>query len=65
MAKKVVKADKKGTGADLSAEAQRKKALETAIAQIKKENGEGSIIRLGDAPTIKISAVSTGSLTLD
>ncbi len=65
MAKKVVKADKKGTGADLSAEAQKKKALETAIAQIKKENGEGSIIRLGDAPTIKISAVSTGSLTLD
>ncbi len=65
MAKKAVKNDKKGEGAGLSAEAQKKKALETAIAQIKKENGEGSIIRLGDAPTVKISAVSTGSLTLD
>ena len=62
--KKAVKADKKGAVADNAAE-QRKKALETAIAQIRKDNGEGSIIRLGDAPDIKISAVSTGSLTLD
>ena len=62
--KKAVKADKKGAVAENAAD-QRKKALETAIAQIRKDNGEGSIIRLGDAPDIKISAVSTGSLTLD
>jgi recombination protein RecA len=61
--KKTAKVDKKGV-AD-NATDQRKKALETALAQIRKENGEGSIIRLGDAPDIKISAISTGSLSLD
>lgn len=65
MAKKSVKTEKKATGSELSAAEQKKKALETAIAKIKKENGEGSIIRLGDVPDMKISAVSTGSLTLD
>ncbi len=64
MAKKATKTDKKGAG-ELNSADQRKKALETALAQIRKDNGEGSIIRLGDAPDIKISAVSTGSLSLD
>lgn len=65
MAKKSTKAtDKKSAMATNSAE-QKKKALETALAQIRKENGEGSIIRLGDTPDMKIEAVSTGSLTLD
>ena len=63
MAKKSTKVDKKG--AELSSAEQKKKALDTALAQIRKDNGEGSIIRLGDAPDIKIEAVSTGSLTLD
>ncbi|MBQ8163789.1 MAG: recombinase RecA [Clostridia bacterium] len=44
---------------------QKKKALETAIAQIKKDRGEEAIMRLGDAPKMQISAVSTGSLMLD
>ncbi len=64
MAKKATKTDKKGAS-ELNSADQRKKALETALAQIRKDNGEGSIIRLGDAPDIKISAVSTGSLSLD
>ncbi|MBR2296987.1 MAG: recombinase RecA [Clostridia bacterium] len=64
MAKKTTKKNAPAEATTPSAE-QKKKALETALAQIRKNNGEGSIIRLGDAPDIKISAVSTGSLTLD
>ena len=64
MAKKATKASEKKVG-EVSTAEQRKKALDTALAQIRKDNGEGSIIRLGDAPDVKISAVSTGSLTLD
>ncbi|MBQ2809320.1 MAG: recombinase RecA [Clostridia bacterium] len=64
MAKKTTKKNAPTEATAPSAE-QKKKALETALAQIRKNNGEGSIIRLGDAPDIKISAVSTGSLTLD
>lgn len=43
---------------------EKKKALETAISQIKKQCGSEAIIRLGDDPE-KVSAISTGSLTLD
>ncbi len=46
-------------------EEQKKKALDTAIGQITKNFGQGSIIRLGENPTINVSAISTGSLTLD
>ena len=62
MAKKAVKTTKAVSveGAD-----EKKKALETALSQIKKECGEESIRRLGDAADLKISAVSTGSLNLD
>ena len=41
------------------------KSLETAMAQIKKEHGQEAIRRLGDGADLQISAVSTGSLTLD
>ncbi len=43
----------------------KKKALESALGQIRKECGQESIRRLGDSPDMQISAVSTGSLTLD
>ena len=43
----------------------KKKALETALSQIKKECGEESIIRLGEKSDLQISAISTGSLNLD
>ncbi len=44
----------------------RKKALGAALAQIEKQFGSGSIMRLGDAgDTHDIQAVSTGSLSLD
>ena len=62
MAKKSVKAQEKAPVPSTAEE--KKKALETAISQIKKQCGAESIIRLGDGPE-KISAISTGSLTLD
>ena len=44
----------------------RKKALGAALAQIEKQFGTGSIMRLGDGGTSHdIQVVSTGSLTLD
>jgi recombination protein RecA len=40
--------------------------LESVIAQIRKEFGEGAIMRLGDAETIKnIAVISTGAFSLD
>lgn len=40
--------------------------LESVLAQIKKEFGEGAIMRLGDAETVKdIPIISTGSFSLD
>ncbi|MGI6576650.1 MAG: recombinase RecA [Eubacteriales bacterium] len=43
----------------------KKKALETAIAQIEKMYGKNSVMRLGEKSDMAISSISTGSLTLD
>ncbi|MAR56635.1 MAG: recombinase RecA [Rickettsiales bacterium] len=43
----------------------KKKALETALSQIEKAFGKGSIMKLGTADQVEIPAVSTGSLSLD
>ena len=45
--------------------ADKKKALSTAIAQIEKEYGKGSIMRLGENSHIVVEAIPTGSLSLD
>lgn len=41
------------------------KALESALSQIEKQFGKGSIMRLGDNRTMDIETVPTGSLALD
>ena len=41
------------------------KALELAIAQIEKQFGKGSIMRLGENAKLNIEAIPTGALTLD
>ena len=41
------------------------KALESAIAQIEKAYGQGSIMKLGDTTHLQVEAVPTGSLSLD
>ena len=43
----------------------KKKALETALHQIEKSFGKGSVMRLGDRPEMNIASIPTGSLALD
>ena len=45
--------------------ADKKKALATAISQIEKNFGKGTVMRLGDRPDMNIEAIPTGSLALD
>ena len=45
--------------------ADKKKALETAMAQIERDYGKGSIMRLGENTHIVVEAIPTGSLALD
>ncbi|MBT5807680.1 recombinase RecA [Candidatus Uhrbacteria bacterium] len=49
---------------DLETDARSKAALD-AISQIKQRFGEGSIMRLGEAKTMKVDSISTGCLSLD
>ena len=59
-------ADKKKSVVESAAPASdKKKALETAMAQIEKTYGKGSIMRLGDNTDIVVEAIPTGSLSLD
>ena len=44
---------------------EKQKALETAISQIEKNFGKGTIIKMGENPKMNVSAVSTGSISLD
>lgn len=41
------------------------KAAETAMEQIEKQYGKGSIMRLSDQNVVAIDAISTGSLSFD
>ena len=43
----------------------KKKALETAMAQIERAYGKGSIMRLGESADVMVEAIPTGSLSLD
>ncbi|MBW0106716.1 recombinase RecA [Pseudonocardia sp. KRD291] len=43
----------------------REKALELALAQIEKNHGKGSVMRLGDDNRPPVSAIPTGSIALD
>ena len=44
---------------------EKKKALATAIAQIEKDFGKGTIMKLGDNARMSVQGIPTGSLTLD
>ncbi|HWR83185.1 MAG TPA: recombinase RecA [Candidatus Deferrimicrobium sp.] len=43
----------------------RKKALESAVGQIERTFGKGSIMRLGDRSVLEVEVIPTGSLGLD
>ncbi|HBG18136.1 MAG TPA: recombinase RecA [Desulfobulbaceae bacterium] len=54
----------KGTRAD-AANSEKAKALQAALAQIEKQFGKGSIMRLGSKETENIPVIPTGALSLD
>ena len=43
----------------------KKKALQTALLQIEKNFGKGTVMRLGERPEMNVDAIPTGSLALD
>ncbi len=45
--------------------ADREKALAAALAQIEKQHGKGSVMRLGDETRLPIEVIPTGSIALD
>ncbi len=56
---------KKETAAKVGDDDAKKRALESTLLQIEKDFGKGAIMRLGDNKAMNVTAVSTGSLTLD
>src|SRR3954463_6206121 len=60
-------AERKVSLNDVSAKEAKAKdaALENAVGGIRKEFGEGALMRLGDKGTIKVDSIPTGSLSLD
>ena len=60
-------ADRRTSLNDVSAKEAKAKdaALESAVSGIRKEFGEGSLMRLGDKGTVKVDAIPTGALALD
>ena len=45
--------------------AAKKKALESAISQLERSYGKGTVIKMGENANLNIDAVSTGSISLD
>ncbi len=58
-------AEKKSVPLSQQSREEKKKALETAIAQLEKTYGAGAVMRLGQTTTLNVEAISTGSMTLD
>lgn len=44
---------------------EKKKALESALGQIEKQFGKGSVMKLGDFSAMSVEAIPTGALSLD
>ena len=43
----------------------KRKALQTAIAQLERDYGTGTVMKLGESNALEVQAVSTGSISLD
>jgi recombination protein RecA len=43
----------------------KEKALEATMSQLRKRFGDGSIMKMGEAPDLQIEAIPTGSIALD
>jgi recombination protein RecA len=57
------KASKKEEGMSIAADKQ--KALESAMVQVERQFGKGSIMKLGSRPIVSVPVISTSSLALD
>ena len=57
-------ATKKAAVESAAPAADKKKALETAVAQIERTYGKGAIMRLGEGASVAVDTISTGSLSL-
>ena len=44
---------------------EKKKALESALGQIEKQFGKGSVMKLGDFTAMNVESIPTGALSLD
>ena len=51
--------------ATAAAASEKAKALQVALAQIEKQFGRGSVIRLGEKPKADVACIPTGSIALD
>jgi len=49
----------------MSVSADKVKAVQTAMGQIERQFGKGSIMKLGDSPVVKVPTIPSGSLALD
>ena len=58
-------AEKKKSVESASPASDKKKALETAMAQIERMYGKGAIMRFGDKAELNVDYIPTGSLSLD
>ena len=58
--KKTAKAEK-----TVSKITDKQKALQTALEAIEKNYGKGAVMKLGEATTMNVEAISTGSVSLD
>ncbi|MBE6712886.1 MAG: recombinase RecA [Ruminococcaceae bacterium] len=62
---KTEKTTKAKTEKDADTKEGKLKAIQTAMGQIEKKYGKGSIMKLGENSVMNVSAISTGSLSLD
>ena len=54
------------TNAEQAMDENKQKALQAALAQIERQFGKGSVMRLGDGDVVKdVSSIPTGSIGLD
>ncbi|MBE6777915.1 MAG: recombinase RecA [Ruminococcaceae bacterium] len=60
-----VKAEKTKKSPDNSEQSERRKALDMALAQIEKQYGKGTVMRLGENVKMNVDAIPTGSMALD
>src|SRR5215212_1895555 len=58
-------ASARSRGDDMPSPTDREKALETALAQIDRQFGKGSVMRLGSDERAPVEVIPTGSIALD